>query len=104
MEKPSFPLPVGKYIVTGDREVTTELTIEEGNRWSLKEGAGSYALDTPNRCVRRLKNCYPGTLHDVTHLPCRSARYTPLSASETGGTPANVKAGACCTERISCGG
>ena len=38
MEKPSFPLPVGKYMVTGDREVTTELTIEEGNRWSLKQG------------------------------------------------------------------
>jgi hypothetical protein len=48
MEKPSFPLPVGKYIVTGDREVTTELTIEEGNRWSLKEGAGSHTFDTPN--------------------------------------------------------
>jgi hypothetical protein len=38
MEKPDFPLPVGKYMVTGDREVTTELTIEEGNKWSLKQG------------------------------------------------------------------
>jgi hypothetical protein len=38
MEKPDFPLPVGKYMVTGDREVTTELTIAEGNKWSLKQG------------------------------------------------------------------
>ncbi len=32
-----------------------------------------------------------GTLHDVTHLPCRSARYTPLA--DASGSPANVKAG-----------
>jgi hypothetical protein len=64
MEKPDFPLPPGKYIVTGDREVTTVLTIHptdsEGvRRWELDDGA---------------------TLHDVTHLRCRSARYTPMSA------------------------
>jgi hypothetical protein len=42
-----------------------------------------------------LKIDNPGTLHDVTHLPCRSARYTPLAAagSEAIGSPANVKAG-----------
>jgi hypothetical protein len=39
MEKPTFPLPAGKYMVTGDREVTTELTITEDNKWSLKQGA-----------------------------------------------------------------
>jgi hypothetical protein len=27
MEKPTFPLPAGKYLVTGDREVTAVLTI-----------------------------------------------------------------------------
>jgi hypothetical protein len=49
-------------MVTGDREVTTVLTIDAEGRW---------ALDT-------------GTLHDVTHLPCRSARYS-------GSTPANAR-------------
>ena len=67
MESPEFPLPVGQYLVTGDREVTTVLTIypddEKGNRrWELADGA---------------------TLYDVTHLGCRSARYTP----EKAGTP-----------------
>ena len=55
-----FPLPPGKYMVTGDREVTTTLTVSEKDasgvqKWSLGKG----------------------TLYDVTHLPCRSARYTP---------------------------
>jgi hypothetical protein len=61
MEKPTFPLPAGKYLVTGDRAVTSVLTIypkdKDGNqRWELAGGA---------------------TLYDVTHLACRSARYTP---------------------------
>ncbi len=61
MEKPTFPLPAGKYLVTGDRDVTTVLTVhpkdKDGNqRWELADGA---------------------TLYDVTHLGCRSARYTP---------------------------
>lgn len=60
MEKPDFPLPSGKYMVTGDREVTAVLTIHPTDkdgvqRWELDKGA---------------------TLHDVTHLPCRSARYS----------------------------
>ena len=55
MEKPDFPLPAGKYVVTGDREITTVLTIAaDGDAWTLDEA-----------------------LRDVTHLPCRSARYTP---------------------------
>jgi hypothetical protein len=63
MEKPTFPLPAGKYLVTGDRKVTTVLTVhpkdKNGNqRWELADGA---------------------TLYDVTHLGCRSARYTPAS-------------------------
>lgn len=60
MEQPDFPLPPGKYLVTGDREVTSILTIypigqDGAQRWQLDKGA---------------------TLYDVTHLPCRSARYT----------------------------
>ncbi len=63
MEKPEFPVPVGRYIVTGDREVMSMLTIHPANesgdqRWELDSGA---------------------QLYDVTHLPCRSARYTPKS-------------------------
>jgi hypothetical protein len=62
MEKPDFPVPAGKYVVTGDREVVTTLTIypedKDGiKRWELADGA---------------------KLYDVTHLPCRSARYTPM--------------------------
>jgi hypothetical protein len=72
MEPPVFPVPPGKYLVTGDREVTTVLTIHPAgadgdSRWELGDHA---------------------TLYDVTHLPCRAARYT----SATGvGSPASVE-------------
>jgi hypothetical protein len=46
MEKPSFPLPAGKYMVTGDREVTTELTITEDNKWALKQGVWLHLFRT----------------------------------------------------------
>ena len=74
MEQPSFPIPPGKYLVTGDREVTTVLTIhpddKDGNRrWDLDDHA---------------------TLHDVTHLACRSARYTPTTG-DVSCSPANVQ-------------
>lgn len=73
MEKPVFPVPPGKYIVTGDREKIAMLTIfpkdEDGNqRWELGDDA---------------------KLYDVTHLPCRSARYTP-TAGVTSCSPANA--------------
>ncbi|MBV9399204.1 MAG: hypothetical protein JO062_14570 [Bryobacterales bacterium] len=73
MEKPAFPLPPGKYLVTGDRKVTTVLTIhpkdKDGNqRWELADGA---------------------SLYDVTHLGCRSARYTPATGNNSC-SPANV--------------
>lgn len=63
MEKPEFPLRAGKYLVTGDREATAVLTVhpkdKDGNqRWELSDRA---------------------TLYDVTHLGCRSARYTPAT-------------------------
>lgn len=74
MEKPDFPVPPGKYVVTGDRETIAILTIhpsdERGDRrWELADGA---------------------TLYDVTHLPCRSARYTPATAVESC-SPATVR-------------
>jgi hypothetical protein len=74
MEQPKFPIPPGKYLVTGDRKVTTVLTIhpadKDGNRrWELDEQA---------------------TLYDVTHLACRSARYTPATGDGSC-SPANVQ-------------
>merc|ERR1711954_2059 len=67
MEKPDFPLPPGKYVVTGGRETQAILTVgENGDDWELSDGA---------------------VLHDVTHLPCRSARYQPLSEA---GSPDNA--------------
>jgi hypothetical protein len=68
MEAPKFPLTAGRYLVTGGRMVTTGLTIDEAGNWKLDEGS----------------------LYDVTHLPCRSARYVPNSE---GGSPvtANVR-------------
>jgi len=73
MEKPDFPLPPGQYVVTGDRDRTAILTIQPPDtngvsHWELNNGV---------------------TLHDVTHLGCRSARYTPMTDSETC-SPANA--------------
>jgi hypothetical protein len=56
MEAPTFPVPPGRYLVTGGRTVTTGLTIEANGGWKLDDNA---------------------KLFDVTHLPCRSARYRP---------------------------
>ena len=74
MEQPEFPAPPGKYVVTGDRDMIAILTIhpddESGDRrWELNRGA---------------------TLYDVTHLPCRSARYTPVDHLQQNCSPANV--------------
>jgi hypothetical protein len=73
MEQPTFPLAAGQYLVTGDREATAVLTVHPPDRngdqrWELGDGA---------------------TLHDVTHLGCRSARYTP-AASSNACSPANA--------------
>lgn len=61
MEAPSFPLPTGRYVVTGARSVTAVLTVDapdaQGHQaWALSDGA---------------------TLYDVTHLRCRAAVYRP---------------------------
>lgn len=46
-------IPEKRYVVTGDREITTILTVRDDGSWELEKG----------------------TLYDVTHLPCRSAAY-----------------------------
>jgi hypothetical protein len=74
MEKPDFPLAPGKYLVTGGREVTTMLTVYAAD----KEGAQRWELDKGAK------------LFDVTHLPCRSARYAP-AGKEASCSPAQAK-------------
>ncbi|WNM60907.1 hypothetical protein [Candidatus Nitrospira neomarina] len=74
MEQPTFPVPSGKYLVTGDREVTTVLTIHPAD----KDGNSRWELDDQ------------ATLYDVTHLRCRSARYTPTTG-EGSCSPVNVQ-------------
>lgn len=77
MEKPEFSVPPGKYLVTGDRETISVLTVHPMDaagemRWELEYGA---------------------KLYDVTHLPCRSARYRPTSSGALC-TPDNALKGA----------
>lgn len=67
MEAPEFPVPPGKYLVTGNRDVEAVLTVfpkdaKGTQRWELADGA---------------------TIHDVTHLRCRSARYTPAADNKS---------------------
>lgn len=64
MEQPEFPLPPRQYMVTGNREAKSVLTVhpmaaDGTQRWELADGV---------------------TLYDVTHLRCRSARYTPATS------------------------
>lgn len=73
MEAPDFPLPPGKYVVTGGRNIATVLTVHPADadgesKWDLADDA---------------------TIHDVTHLGCRSARYTPIDDDGTC-SPANA--------------
>ena len=67
MEQPTFSLPPGRYLVTGARDVTAVLTIHPADR----NGDSRWELDKGAR------------LYDVTHLACRSARYTPASVGGT---------------------
>jgi len=61
MEQPKFPLAPGEYLVTGDRAAVSVLSIQPP--------------DKAGRQAWRLSN--DANVYDVTHLRCRSARYTP---------------------------
>jgi hypothetical protein len=66
-------MPQGHYLVTGNRSKSAILTVEapgpDGSQhWSLNNDA---------------------TVHDVTHLRCRSAVYTPASPGSC--TPAQAR-------------
>ena len=56
-DKMKVVAPEKRYVVTGDRKVTSVLTVAADGRWSLSEGS----------------------LYDVTHLPCRTGVYTAAS-------------------------
>jgi hypothetical protein len=72
MEAPTFPLEPGQYVVTGNRAAVSILTVYAPDA----EGHMAWELD---------KNA---TIHEVTHLGCRSARYTPTDGQSC--TPANA--------------
>ena len=67
MEQPEFGLPPGRYLVTGNQSKQAVLTIHPkdangSERWELSDGV---------------------TLHQVTHLRCRSARYRPEAEGQS---------------------
>ena len=78
MEKPEFPLSPGRYLVTGGREVTTLLTVDPPN----ENGEQGWRLEGGDEGV---------TLYDVTHLPCRSAKYCPKKGLERSPADANIR-------------
>ncbi len=63
MEQPKFPLAPGRYLVTGRRAATAILTVYPAD----KDGVQAWELGNK------------ATIYDVTHLKCRSARYTPAA-------------------------
>jgi len=71
MEQPDVPLPAGRYRVTGGGPIA-DLTVEPPDG----EGGAAWRLEG-------------ASLGEVTHGPCRAARYTPA---------AEAKAGACSPE------
>ena len=67
MKAPEFPIPAGQYYVTNGEENISLLTVEEP--------------DTESKQAWTLTD--DKTIGDVTHGPCRSARYTPEGESGT---------------------
>ena len=74
MEQPEFPLPAGHYLVTGGRQTRAVLTVQP----AATDGSRSWALDNNAR------------IYDVTHLRCRSGRYTSTGKGSQDCTPAQA--------------
>lgn len=105
MEAPEVPIVSAdaprprRYVVTGDREVTTGAAAMGGfiSLWAARRGACGGGRSRARAGVLAVLTVAPdggwalafGALRDVTHLPCRSARYTAAA----GGPPAAVGAG-----------
>ena len=75
MEQPEFPLPAGLYLVTGDRRAQAALTVHP----MASDGTQKWELDND------------ASIYDVTHLRCRSGRYTPATDGNASCSPANAK-------------
>ena len=67
MKAPDFPLPAGKYYVTNGEDNIALLTVEEPD----SDGKQAWSLSDDK------------SIADVTHGPCRSARYTPKNGSKS---------------------
>ena len=67
MKAPEFPIPAGQYYVTNGEENISLLTVEQPDA----DGKQAWSLSDDK------------TISDVTHGPCRSARYTPASETST---------------------
>ena len=73
MKAPEFPISPGRYMVTNGEKNASILTIDPPDQ----NGNQNWSLD------------FDMTIGDVTHGPCRSARYTPVGESGTC-TPENA--------------
>ena len=67
MKAPTFPMPAGQYYVTNGEEHISVLSVEKPD----KDGKQAWSLSRDK------------TIGNVTHGPCRSARYTPEGDSGT---------------------
>lgn len=67
MKAPDFPMPAGSYYVTNGEDHISLLTVQEPDA----NGSQAWFLSDDK------------TIGNVTHGPCRSARYTPVGASGT---------------------
>ncbi|WP_120500731.1 hypothetical protein [Roseovarius sp. EL26] len=67
MKAPEFPISAGQYYVTNGEEHIALLTVDPPD----EEGRQSWSLSDDK------------TIANVTHGPCRSARYTPVGETET---------------------
>jgi len=65
MEKPTFPLPAGKYLVTGDRTVTSVLTIHPRTRTATSGGNSPTAR--------------PSTMSPISHAAPHATRRRRLT-------------------------
>lgn len=73
MKAPEFPMPAGNYYVTNGEDHISLLTVEKPDA----NGEQAWSLSDEK------------TIGNVTHGPCRSARYTPEGNSATC-SPANA--------------
>ena len=73
MKAPDFPITPGQYYVTNGEQHISLLTIDSPD----ENGAQTWSLSDDK------------TIANVTHGPCRSARYTPEGATQTC-TPENA--------------